>query len=119
MEMSEINLDVLSKDELLSLRERIDQRMVEVDREARAKALEAIKAAAAEHGFNVHDLVGKPERGSRKGAARAAAAAPSDRPARYANPQDPSQTWSGRGRRPAWVNAALEGGASIETLSIS
>lgn len=117
--MSEINLNVLSKDELLSLRERIDHRMVEVDREARAKALEAVKAAAAEHGFNVHDLVGKPEQGGRKGAGRAAASVPNDRPARYANPQDPSQTWSGRGRRPAWVKAALDGGASIESLSIS
>src|ERR1700722_4101291 len=33
---------------------------------------------------------------------------------KYCNPLDPSQKWSGRGKRPKWVIAALEAGCSLE-----
>ena len=35
---------------------------------------------------------------------------------KYRNPDDPSQTWSGRGRRPRWVTQALEGGRTLDDL---
>ncbi len=38
--------------------------------------------------------------------------------AKYRHPSDPSLTWSGRGRKPAWVNEALEAGKSLESLAI-
>ena len=37
---------------------------------------------------------------------------------KYANPADPSQTWTGRGRKPKWVNDALSAGKSLESLAI-
>lgn len=33
--------------------------------------------------------------------------------AKYVNPQNPDQTWSGLGRRPLWLNKMIEGGASL------
>ena len=39
-------------------------------------------------------------------------------PAKYANPEDPTQTWSGRGRKPIWVHESLEAGKSLETFEI-
>jgi DNA-binding protein H-NS len=39
-------------------------------------------------------------------------------PPRYVNPENPAQTWSGRGRQPAWVAAAIAGGASLESLLV-
>jgi DNA-binding protein H-NS len=37
---------------------------------------------------------------------------------KYRNPVSPSQTWSGRGKRPRWVVAALETGQSLDDLKI-
>jgi DNA-binding protein H-NS len=37
---------------------------------------------------------------------------------KYCNPLDPSQKWSGRGKRPKWVIAALEAGKSLDDLKI-
>ena len=35
---------------------------------------------------------------------------------KYRNPKDPSQTWTGRGRRPTWI---VEAGGNIERFLIS
>jgi DNA-binding protein H-NS len=37
---------------------------------------------------------------------------------KYRNPLVPSQTWSGRGRTPRWVVAALETGRRLDDLEI-
>ena len=37
---------------------------------------------------------------------------------KYCNPLDPSQKWSGRGKRPRWVVAALEAGHRLDDLKI-
>jgi DNA-binding protein H-NS len=37
---------------------------------------------------------------------------------KYRNPEKPSQTWNGRGRRPSWINAKLSSGLQLESLMI-
>src|SRR5215213_5673616 len=37
---------------------------------------------------------------------------------KYRNPVDPSQTWSGRGKQPAWVKRLLQAGTKLEQLVI-
>ena len=37
---------------------------------------------------------------------------------KFANPDEPSQVWSGRGKRPPWVTQKLASGLSLEDLSI-
>ena len=37
---------------------------------------------------------------------------------KFANPDDPSQVWSGRGERPQWVKEKLASGLALEDLSI-
>src|SRR5882724_11257685 len=37
---------------------------------------------------------------------------------KYRNPQEPSETWSGRGKQPRWLAAALKTGHSIEEFVI-
>ena len=39
-------------------------------------------------------------------------------PAKYVNPSDPNQKWSGRGVKPLWVKSALETGKSLADLEI-
>jgi DNA-binding protein H-NS len=40
-------------------------------------------------------------------------------PVKFRHPENPSLTWSGRGKRPAWVNEALASGRTLQDLSIS
>jgi DNA-binding protein H-NS len=37
---------------------------------------------------------------------------------KFQNPAQPSQTWSGRGRRPRWVSELIEAGKAIEDFRI-
>ncbi|KGT78771.1 histidinol phosphate phosphatase [Bradyrhizobium japonicum] len=39
-------------------------------------------------------------------------------PPKYFNPVEPSETWSGRGRQPRWLVAALQSGHKIEEFQI-
>jgi len=38
---------------------------------------------------------------------------------KYQNPDEPSETWSGRGKQPRWLAAALKTGHKIEEFMIS
>jgi len=38
--------------------------------------------------------------------------------AKYANPADASDTWSGRGRKPRWFEAALRDGRTPADMAI-
>lgn len=37
---------------------------------------------------------------------------------KYRNPNDADMTWTGRGRRPRWVDECLDSGQSLEDLAI-
>jgi DNA-binding protein H-NS len=37
---------------------------------------------------------------------------------KYRNPQEPSETWSGRGKTPRWLSAALKTGHTIDEFVI-
>ncbi|MEM8629920.1 MAG: H-NS histone family protein [Pseudomonadota bacterium] len=75
----------------------------------RKRAREAAEAAAKEFGFSLSDLVGGQKAGK---------AAGGKSPAKFRNPEDSTQTWSGRGRQPAWYRAAISAGKSPEDLAI-
>jgi DNA-binding protein H-NS len=38
---------------------------------------------------------------------------------KYRNPDDPSETWAGRGLKPRWLAAALKAGKKLEYFSIA
>jgi len=38
--------------------------------------------------------------------------------AKYRNPEDPKQTWTGRGKRPGWLKDAINSGKKLEDLRI-
>jgi DNA-binding protein H-NS len=38
--------------------------------------------------------------------------------AKYRNPENPSETWAGRGLKPRWLTAAIKGGGKIEDFAI-
>lgn len=68
-----------------------------------------LHALAAEKGFNLADLLGTGASTAKKKTVSAA---------KYANPDDKSQTWSGRGRKPTWAVTHLDAGGSLEDLAV-
>ena len=102
-EMSTADLQVLARDVQSAIK-----KAAETERKA---ALAAARMAAKEHGFDLDELVG----GGPIGKAKAAGA---KNPPKFRNPDNPDQTWSGRGRRPAWVNEAEAAGKSLEDMAI-
>jgi len=78
------------------LRVIVEQAEAEIKRRSKAERAEfmtEVKRMAKERGIDPADLLG---------AGTGANGKPKP-PAKYANPSDPSQTWSGRGRAPAWA----------------
>jgi DNA-binding protein H-NS len=57
---------------------------------------------------------GRPRRGrpAGRGGPRGAVAP------KYRNPENPSETWAGRGLRPRWLVAAIKGGKKLEDFAI-
>src|SRR5512144_2217047 len=102
------------------LRDLIRSAQAALDRQVaqRAKAtLKEIRRLAAEVGFEVSfQKAGKPV-GGKSGTQKL----PSSRGKavqKYRNPHDSSETWSGRGRPPKWVQAALDQGQTLADLAI-
>ena len=108
MDAEEMNfdLDKMTLKELRDLRARLDRAINSYEDRKRREALAAIEEAAREHGFNLADLTGAKPR-------RTGTVAP-----KYVNPNDPTMTWTGRGRKPRWVQENLEGGKQLDDLLI-
>lgn len=104
-----VKLDKMSRIELIDLRKGVDKAILESDDRDRRDALSAAEQAVAKYGFSLSDIVGGKGRGKGK---RGKAAA------KYRNPSNHEQTWSGMGRKPHWIHDALSSGADITDLEI-
>jgi DNA-binding protein H-NS len=104
-----IDLDSMSRSELMRLRADVDKAIATLADRERKKAIEAAERAAAEHGFSLADLTGAAMPGKR---------GKSKSPAKYRNPADPTQTWSGRGRKPRWIIDAAAAGRDLADFEI-
>jgi len=101
----------LSVAELKSLSRKIDKAIETHAKRQKKAALQALEAKAKEMGFSLSELTGAEKAPARKKSTKPSAA-------KYKNPTDASQTWTGKGRRPQWVVAALEKGKSLDDLAI-
>lgn len=95
----------MSLRELRDLRNKIDKAISTFEDRRKREALAAVETAAREFGFTFADLADVKTARSK--------VAP-----KYANPRDPEATWTGRGRKPRWVQEALDGGKKLEDLEI-
>ncbi|HZX31351.1 MAG TPA: H-NS histone family protein [Rhodocyclaceae bacterium] len=103
-----MDISNLSADELKRLLAQIPKEIERRQKEERAKALKEIESFAAERGFALDELIG----GERPKKARAPVAA------KYRDPSNPQQTWTGRGRQPRWVVEFLQKGGSLTQLQV-
>lgn len=103
----------MSLDDLRTLRTQIDRAISSYETRRRKEAMAALERTARDMGFSLNDLTGNQTRGR-----RGAAASGGENPPKYAHPDDSSQTWSGRGRRPRWVTEQIEAGKSLDDLRV-
>ena len=107
------DLESMSPEELRDLRKDIDRAISSFQDRKRQAAVAAAEEAAKSHGFRLTELLS--DRKVSRGKAKRGATARPDR--LYVNPDNQEETWSGRGRRPRWVNAALDAGRSLDDLA--
>jgi DNA-binding protein H-NS len=96
----------MSLKELQELEVKVKKAKLSMQERSRSELRQKLESMAAQAGFKLSDLFG-----GRGGKGRKVAA-------KYANPDNPSETWSGRGRKPRWLAARLKAGDRIDKFLI-
>lgn len=114
--MAKIDLAGYNLAELKGLQFEIEKEIKDRQQDELKKAREQIQKIAQDLGVSVQDLLaGSGGKASGKGKAGSGAkVAP-----QYENPQDKSQTWTGRGRQPKWIADGIAGGKKLEDFKIA
>lgn len=104
----DIDLTDLSRQDLLQLQSDVQKALKDAEKRDRRKARAAAERAAADYGYSLDSLVEI----SRNPTGRPTL------PPKYCNPENPEQTWTGRGRRPHWLQDALANGSDLSEFEI-
>lgn len=102
-----MDLNTLSLKELKELQAQVAKAVASFEDRKKKEALIELEEKAREMGFSLAELTGTAVTRKRAPAA-----------AKYANPADTSETWSGRGRKPRWFEAAMKSGKSADDMAI-
>ncbi len=95
-------IDKLSLEDLVELSEETSKLITEKQEEAKSDLKAKMEELASASGMTVEEILGiKQDEDGRKGKRK------SPKP-KYYNPEDPAQTWSGRGRMPLWLRGIAE-----------
>jgi len=104
--MAAINVDKLSLKDLIELEDKVRKAIgVARDRE-RSELKQQLTDYAEKKGFSLGELFGAVRAPRGKSAAK------------YANPDNRAETWTGRGRKPNWLVAKLKKGEKLDSFAI-
>ena len=106
--MRQVNVDKMSLKDLLALELRVKKAIIIARDRERTELKRNIESMVSESGFTVAELFAG-GRGGPKGRIIAP---------KYANPDDPSETWTGRGRKPKWLTARIGKGGKLDDFLI-
>jgi DNA-binding protein H-NS len=106
--MGRPDLNAMSLAELKQLQKDVAKAIDGFRERQKEEARAVLEAKARELGFSFAELAPAGSRRKSK----------SSSPARFSHPENPALTWTGRGRRPNWVTAALSEGKKLEDLAI-
>lgn len=121
-----MNLATASLPELKKLQAKIAKEIAKREQKNKLEVMRQVEKIAKDAGMSVDEVLGRPRKAAapvspRRKPAKAVRGAgkKSSGKAKYANPADSNQTWTGRGRKPAWVIAHLGNGGALEALQIN
>ena len=102
-----MNLDDMTLEELKQLRKDLVKAIETYEARQLAEARAKLEEYAKEMGVKLEDVMGLGKsKGKLKGLPK------------YCHPNDPSLTWTGKGRKPAWLTKELDAGMSLERFKI-
>lgn len=108
-----VDLKGMTRKELEKLQKDVEKALTRVNKKELKVARDEAAKVLAKHGFSLADLEGAPKRAPRGTAKPKSKAAP-----KYANPADPKQTWTGKGRQPVWYKEGIAAGKTPESMEI-
>ena len=100
------DLENMSVHELKYIIKSAQQRIDELEAMEQLKIMEKIQDLARSAGLDV-SLKPAGKRGKKRSVG----------PAKYRNPANAEETWSGRGRKPRWVEEAINAGKTLQDLA--
>lgn len=101
------NVDKLPLKDLVELEARVKKAIIVAKERERTETRAKLVEMAEQSGFSVAELFGM-SRGGKGGKVAV----------KYRNKDNPSETWTGRGRQPKWLSAALKKGAKLQDFAI-
>lgn len=107
----DIDLNAFSLKELKDLQGHVSRAIATFEDRQKKGVLAELEELARARGYSFSELTVAAAAKGRRGSGTAAAA-------KYANPADPAQTWTGRGRKPGWFTAALAAGRRPEDMAL-
>ena len=109
------DLENMSHAELQAIVEKAQQRIVQLQRSRRSEIRTKVNNLLKAEGFTFDELYGN---SSRRSASEPAVKARTTVKPKYRNPADATQTWTGRGKRPRWFQAAVTAGKKESDLCV-
>jgi DNA-binding protein H-NS len=106
-----VDIKNLNHNQLTELIAKAQTRQAELQKEKVATLRDKINAMIKAEGFTFDDVFGQRAPRSKRAGTTVAA--------KYRNPDNPEQTWSGRGKRPRWFSDALKAGRKDSDLLVS
>ena len=101
------DLNSMSLKELKELQGQVAKAIASFEDRKKKQALAELEEKAREMGFSLAELTGTAAPRKRAPAS-----------AKYANPANKADTWSGRGRKPRWFADALKAGKKPEDMAV-
>jgi DNA-binding protein H-NS len=102
-----VDLNTLSLKELKELQSQVAKMIAGFEDRKKKEAIAELEERARTLGFSLAELTGTVVARKRAPAT-----------AKYANPANPTDTWSGRGRKPRWFDAALKAGKRPDDMAV-
>jgi DNA-binding protein H-NS len=103
-----MDLHAMSLEELKKHQKDVQKAIESFEARQLADARAKLEDYAREMGVKLEDVMGIPGKGKSK----------SQGVPKFRHPENPTLTWTGRGRKPDWFKVALEAGMSEDALKI-
>lgn len=92
--------------ELVALKNDLETALETVKKRTADSLREEYRRAAEESGLTLDEVLAKPKKSKPKAI-------------QYRDPEDAANTWTGRGRKPKWVEERLSAGLALEDLAVA
>lgn len=105
-----MDLSTLSASQLRELQQQIPVELKRREAQEKIDLLNEVRAFAKARGYAIEDLLSKDTKVKSSSGGKVKV--------KYRHPANPELEWTGRGRKPKWVEAWLQSGASLDGLTV-